>query len=501
MAVIMYEGGVVNKLCGTPVKGKFSNFGGKTMSSVSKDLKKHKLSTATVFCMIFCMVCAGSYGIEDMIPASGPGLTILLLILLPFFWSIPQGLVAAELGSAIPEEGGYYRWIYRALGEYWGFQACWWRTVSIYVDSTLYVILSVSYISTMIPMSSWQEFILKVFFILAFSYINIRGLTVVGRVASYFSIIVIGSFLALIMVGFANWQYNPVTPFIPPGQGGLESLGLGIAICMWMYAGYESMSTMAGEMENPQVISRATILSVPAIMLLYILSTIACLAAVGNWQMWGVEDGISFGSVSYILGYPALGAVFVVTAVIANLSMYNSYLASGSRGFFSLADDNLCPKFLKKLHPKYKTPYMAIIGMAVTNLILCEIGFDTLVVIDVFLLMFAYILIYVAAIVLRKKEPDLQRPFRIPLGIKGLTALCIPPILLAVAALFTNGYSYFIGGCLGVISGPVAYYFCKRKYGGCDGSYQLSATAKKTTIILALIMVAFIVGALLLMNL
>ncbi|MEG2658807.1 MAG: hypothetical protein RSA04_05680, partial [Clostridiales bacterium] len=73
------------------------------MSSVTKELKKHKLSTCTVFFMIFCMVCAGSYGIEDMIPASGPGLTILLLIFLPFFWSIPQGLVAAELGSAIPE--------------------------------------------------------------------------------------------------------------------------------------------------------------------------------------------------------------------------------------------------------------------------------------------------------------------------------------------------------------------------------------------------------------
>ncbi len=469
------------------------------MSSVTKDLKKHKLSTATVFCMIFCMVCAGSYGIEDMIPASGPGLTILLLIVLPFFWSIPQGLVAAELGSAIPEEGGYYRWISRALGEYWGFQACWWRTVSIYVDSTLYVILSVSYISSMVNMTGWQEFVLKVFFILAFSYINIRGLTVVGRVASYFSIIVIGSFLALIMVGFANWQYNPVVPFIPPGQSGLESVGLGIAICMWMYAGYESMSTMAGEMENPQVISRATILSVPAIMLLYILSTIACLAAVGNWQMWGVEEGISFGSVSYLLGYPALGSVFVITAVIANLSMYNSYLASGSRGFFALADDNLCPRFFKKLHPKYKTPHTAIIVMAITNLILCEVGFDTLVVIDVFLLMFAYILIYIAAVVLRKKEPDLKRPFKIPLGTKGLAIMCTPPIILAVLALFTNGYSYFIGGCIGVISGPVVYYFCKKKYGGFDGNHSMTKVDKKTSTILIAIMLLMIIGSLLLM--
>ena len=88
----------------------------------SPGLKKHHITTLTVFFMIFCMVSAGAYGIEDMIPAAGPGLTIVLLIVLPFFWSIPQGLVAAELGSAIPEEGGYYKWIQRGLGEFWGFQ-------------------------------------------------------------------------------------------------------------------------------------------------------------------------------------------------------------------------------------------------------------------------------------------------------------------------------------------------------------------------------------------
>lgn len=468
------------------------------MNASNNELKKHKLSTGTVFFMIFCMVCAGSYGIEDMIPASGPGLTIVLLILLPFFWSIPQGLVAAELGSAIPEEGGYYRWITRALGEFWGFQACWWRTVSIYVDSTLYIILSVSYLSSILHLSSWEGFILKVLFILIFSYINIRGLSVVGRVASYFSIIVIGSFIALILVGFGHWQYNPVTPFIPPGQGLVESIGLGIAICMWMYSGYESMSTMAGEMENPQVISRATILSVPAIMLLYIFSTIASLAAVGNWQAWGVEGGISFGSVAGIVGVPALGFIFAITAVIANLSMYNSYLASGSRGFFALSDDGLCPAIFKKIHKKYKTPHTAIIAMAITNLILCEIGFDVLVVIDVFLLMFAYVMIYISAIVLRVKEPDLKRPFKIPLGTKGVIAMCIPPVLLAILALFTNGYSYFIGGCAGILSGPIAYYFCKKRYGGINQSYTIDKKSRKNIIYISVLMILSIIAAVLL---
>ncbi|MGI5873191.1 MAG: APC family permease [Bacillota bacterium] len=460
-------------------------------------LKKHKVTTLTVFFMIFCMVCAGSYGIEDMIPSAGPGLTVVLLIFLPFFWSIPQGLVAAELGSAIPTEGGYYKWIQRALGEFWGFQACWWRTISIYVDSTLYVILAVGYVNSVFPLTGWQSFALKAFFIIAFSVINVRGLRDVGRIASYFSVIVIGSFIALIFVGFSHAQFNPLLPFVPEGQTVAESVGLGIAICMWMYAGYESMSTMAGELENPMVIPKATILSVPAIMLLYILSTIACLAAVGQWQNWGVEDGISFGSIGDMLGFHWLSLVFVVTAVIANLSMYNTYLASGSRGFFSLADDHLAPDFLQKLHGKYGTPHTAIIAMAVINLLLCQIGFDTLVVIDVFLLMFAYILIYVAAIVLRVKEPELERPFKIPLGTKGVALLCTCPIILCVVALFTNGLSYFIGGCIGIISGPAVYVICKKKYGGVDGKKQLTARDKKLTIAIISVMLIAVASALL----
>src|SRR5210317_1275274 len=102
------------------------------IDSAQPGLKKHQISTSTVVFMIFCLCAAGAYGIEDMIPQAGPGLTLVMLITLPFLWSIPMGLVATELGSTIPEEGGFYKWVQRGLGEFWGFQAGWWRTISIY---------------------------------------------------------------------------------------------------------------------------------------------------------------------------------------------------------------------------------------------------------------------------------------------------------------------------------------------------------------------------------
>src|SRR5665254_21027 len=70
--------------------------------------------------MIFCLCAAGAYGIEEMIPEAGAGLTIVMLLVLPIVWSTPFAFVAAELGSARPQEGGYYKWVQEACGEFLG---------------------------------------------------------------------------------------------------------------------------------------------------------------------------------------------------------------------------------------------------------------------------------------------------------------------------------------------------------------------------------------------
>ena len=88
-------------------------------------------------------------------------------------------------------------------------------------------------------------------------------------------------------------------------------------------------------------------------------------------------------------------------------------------------------------------------------------GFETLIVIDVFLMMFYYILIFVAAIALRVKEPELERPFRVRGGTLALGLICAPAMVIAVIALFTNGGDWLIGGLAGVLTGPIAYLVFK----------------------------------------
>jgi len=428
-------------------------------------LKQYEVKTSTVVFMIFCLCAAGAYGIEEMIPAAGPGLTLVMLIVLPFIWSTPMGLVAAELGSALPQEGGYYKWVQRAMGEFWGFQAGWWRTISVYFDNTLYVVLAGSYLGAVLHLSDSQEYLFKASVVIFFTYINLRGIRDVGRVSAIISILVLIAFGLVTVVGFATWESNPFVPFIPPEQSLLQSVGYGLAIGMWVYSGYESMSTVAGELKDPQVIPRATMITVPLIMAVYILPTMGGLASLGSWSEWSAEGGLSYGDVVTQVA-PALGIFFVMVAIMAQFSIFNTYIASGSRGFFALAEDNLAPHSLVKCSKKRGVPYVAVLSLGVFSLIACLFPFGVIVVVDVMLFMSAYALIFISACILRVRESDLPRPFKVPVGTKGFIAMCVPALMIVFIAYFINGVDYFVGGLAALATGPLMYFIFKRKYGG-----------------------------------
>ncbi len=432
-------------------------------------LKKHDIKVSTVVFMIFCLVAAGAYGIEEMIPSVGPGLSIVMLIVLPFVWGLPFGLVASELGSVRPQEGGYYKWVQEALGEFWGFQAGWWRTISIYIDNTLYVILAGGYAAAEWDLSRTEEFIVKLVMILIFTYINIRGVKDVGIVSTILSVLVILAFAMVAVCGFANWT-GAIGPFTPEPVTGMVDwifyIGSGISIGMWMYSGYESMSTLAGEIKNPQVIPKGTLITVPLIMAVYILPTIAGLGSMGRWEEWAPDGGIGYATVVTTFWGPAFGVIFVIVSILAQCSIYNTYVASGSRGFFVLADDHLAPSLLVKCDRKHGVPYVAVLSVAIVNLILCMVPFGVVIVLDVFLLASSYVMVFISAMILRKKIPAEEYRFKIPGSYGFLCLLCIVPIIVAFISFMINGSDYFLGGMAGLVSGPVLYIIWKRKYGG-----------------------------------
>ncbi|MEG0156138.1 MAG: APC family permease, partial [Anaerovoracaceae bacterium] len=438
------------------------------MSTENHGLKKYDIKVSTVVFMIFCLVAAGCYGIEEMIPEAGPGLTITLLVVLPFIWGLPFGLVASELGSVRPQEGGYYKWVQEALGEFWGFQAGWWRTISIYIDNTLYVILAGGYIAGEWNLSAPVEFGIKCLMILIFTWINIRGVKDVGIVSTGLSLLVIVAFGLVAICGFMNWT-GEIGPFTPePAEGASDwffYIAGGLSIGMWMYSGYESMSTIAGEVKNPQVIPKGTMITIPLIMAVYILPTVASLGSLGMWEDWS-PDGTGYATVVTTFWGPAFGVFFIIVAVLAQCSIYNTYIASGSRGFFALADDNLAPPILVKCDKKHGVPYVAVLSVGIVNLVLCMLPFGVVIVVDVFLLVSSYIMVYLSAIILRKRIPREEYQFRIPGGMPLLYLICIVPICVALFSFFVNGSDYFVGGMIGIISGPILYIIWRKMYGG-----------------------------------
>jgi len=302
-----------------------------------------------------------------------------------------------------------------------------------------------------------------------FAYINIRGLNVVALSSIIFTVIIMAPFVVLTVLGFAHWQGLPWQPFLPTGEtlfGGLEG---GLAIGLWMYSGFDSMSVLAGEIERPRrIIPKALMISLPIIVVSYFLPTLAGLAGVGSYADWSTTAGgsaISFVEIARLLGGPVLAAAMLLAAVVSNLALYQEYLGMGARPAWAMAEDGLLPKALYKTHGKYGTPYVSIIFLAAVNAVLLRWGFTTLIVIDVFLNMLYYILIFVAAVRLRQTEPRLERPFKVWGNTAVLAMICTPAVLIAVIELFINGADYLIGGVVAAMSGAIAYIVFKSMYG------------------------------------
>jgi amino acid transporter len=324
------------------------------------------LRKAGLFYLVFVMfsyTTGGPFGLEDMVTTSGPGMTLIYLLVLPFFWCIPVSLVSAELTTAMPVEGGFYRWTRAAFGDFWGFLAGWWNWSASFLLGGAYAVLFTDYLVYYFPgITGWKHYFVSVALIAAITWINVRGIQMVGKVATALEIFIFVPVMTMIVMGFMNWHHNPFVPFIPPHQPTFKIFGVGLALGLWLYSGYEQLSTVAEEVENPQrAYPRALALVVPLSIAAYFLPTLAGLGSAGEWQNW--HTGF-FSDAARLIGGPWLGTWMTLAAMVGNVALLNSTVLTTTRMPFAMAEDGYLPAALTRKRLRYGTPWLAIVVSA-----------------------------------------------------------------------------------------------------------------------------------------
>jgi amino acid transporter len=323
----------------------------------------------------------------------------------------------------------------------------------------------------------------------------------------------------VIMSGFGiyAWISSGTTPNIPFLAGGAEvtpnnilgAMSVGIYVAMWNFMGWELPTAAGDEIHEPKkTYPRAMVLVLVAAILSYSIPTIAGLyggaGENGRYQVWGIEEyesgegigpvlteygitdeqieewgvdptidaGWEFPTIAHVIGDKVagkdsplsyfLGAIVGLSAIFSMIGLFIGNGLGGTRVPYAMAEDGMMPQWLNKVHPKFGTPWVAIIVCGVFYLIFSTSAFQNLVVIDVFLNMLVLMAEIFALVALRIKKPELPRN-RVPGGVLGLVYIVIAPLSIIVLAIVSQvrdfGWESSIGwGIIAMVVGAVLYF-------------------------------------------
>jgi amino acid transporter len=423
-----------------------------------------RLTIAPLVAATYFMVSGGPYGLEELIAGAGYRGTMLILVVTPLLWSLPTALMIGELAAALPNEGGFYAWVKRALGPFWGFQEAWLSLMASVFDMAIYPTLFSLYLARVFPQlgAGHAPLFLGAALIAACGAWNLRGARSVGNGALILTVLLLLPFAALTVAAM-------VKPFTPTPAAPLPTTGLGAAfiVAMWNYMGWDNASTIAAEVERPQRSYPIAMLSAVALVAVSYVVPVAAVARVGlDPRAWTTGSWVD---AARLVAGPWLANGVVIGGVICAIGMFNALILSYSRLPAALASDGFLPRALAWHHPETGAPWVAILACCVAYTACLGIGFVRLLELDVILYGSSLILEFVALIVLRIREPQLVKPFKIPGGTVVALLLALPPTALIAAAAWIGRHEQagrlpaLTLGAILVVPGPLMYWIGSRR--------------------------------------
>ena len=404
----------------------------------------------------YFMVSGGPYGLEELVGKAGYGRALVAILLTPMLWSLPTALMVGELSSALPEEGGYYAWVRRALGPFWGFQEAWLSLAASVFDMALYPTLFVLYLGRLFPslQHGWPATAAGVAMITVSALANLRGARTVGFASLALTVALLAPFALLSTTALSH----PLA--VAPTDGSSAGVLAGITVAMWNYMGWDNASTIAGEVERPQrTYPLAMLFTVAAVAITYAIPVLAARHAGVDPRGWNTGAWVDAATQ---IGGPWLARAIVVGGVVCAIGMFNALILSYSRLPMVLARDGFLPRALAHVDQR-GTPTVAVVVCAVLYAMSMRLGFDRLIELDVLLYGLSLVLEFVSLVKLRLSEPTLPRPFRLPGGLAGAVLLGVIPTALWLVALFhvEGSPGFFALGAGLVAAGPVVYWIRK----------------------------------------
>lgn len=410
---------------------------------------------------------AGSLGV--LLAFGGGGLVILFI-----------SLTYAELASAMPKAGGEHVYTLRALGPTWSF-VCTWSLLMAYSTVCIFEAVAlptaVEYLVPAIRIKElWviEDSAVDLGFVLLgiAGAVTMTGINFVGiRTAAIVQTVITGVIVfsgVVLMVGAAAFgTEESLHPFI-----GIPATGILVILIMVpaYMVGFDVLPQSAEELNVPlQRVGRLLVISVAVAVIWYVLIAIAVASAMPR-NVLSTSPMATADAASALWGYPWAGAMLVIGGIGGILTSWNAFIIGGSRVLYALGESGFLPRKFCELHPRYRTPWLGIVVIGVLSCIAPFFGRTILVWLinaGSFGVILAYIFVPVAFLVLRKREPDLPRPYRVRFGKTtgvlafvlglGLLVLFFPP---SESALDAPEWAIILGWS---VVGVAAYLYYRRR--------------------------------------
>lgn len=418
-----------------------------------KGLKRTLTAWTLIALGIGAIIGAGLFVRTATAAAQSAGPSVTLAFVVAAIGCALAGLCYAELSSSIPISGSAYTYTYATMGEFLAWIIGWdlileyavgAATVGIawseYLNNLLVNVLHTSPIPYSLSHSPFQTNLETgenglinlpaLFIVVVISLLLIKG---IQESAFVNGIIVVVKVAIVVMIIIIGWNFiNPSnhTPYIPPTTiftdehgvnhnfGGFWGIIGAAGTVFFAFIGFDAVSTAAQETINPKRNMPIGILGSLAICtVLYILfgHVLTGVATVEDFRTGGKEASVAFAITKYMVGYEWLGQLVTVAILAGFSSVILVMLLGQSRVFYAMGKDGLLPKSFSELHPKYKTPYKAnLVILVIVGAFAAFVPGDIVGDMTSIGTLFAFVLVCVAVIILRKKEPNMVREFKTP---------------------------------------------------------------------------------------